>query len=161
MSHLEGKVAAHLGITPPELMLTNGLDEAIHLLCETYLEPGDEVLYPDPGFPIYPSFTRGLGATAVPFGLVEKNKFQPELSEIASKITTDIGGKLSKMETELDSLKVALEKAEQKPTRSSPREKVIAKTKITTTNQKAQIVAQQQKIERKQAGGQHQHAGRN
>ena len=55
------------------------------------------------------------------------------------------------MEAELDSLKVALEKAAQKPTRSSPRQKVIDKTKTTTTNQKAQIVAQQQKIERKQA----------
>jgi hypothetical protein len=70
---------------------------------------------------------------------------------MASKITTDIGGKLSKMEAELDSLKVALEKAEQKPTRSSPRQKVIDKTNSTTKNQKAQIVAQQQKIERKQA----------
>jgi aspartate/methionine/tyrosine aminotransferase len=51
------------------------------------IEPGDEVLYPDPGFPIYPSFTRGLGATAVPFGLEEKNLFQPDLDEIGAKIT--------------------------------------------------------------------------
>jgi aspartate aminotransferase len=52
------------------------------------IEPGDEVLYPDPGFPIYPSFTRGLGAKAVAFGLVEKNNFQPDLDEIAGKITS-------------------------------------------------------------------------
>jgi aspartate aminotransferase len=51
------------------------------------IEPGDEVLYPDPGFPIYPSFTRGLGAMAVPFSLEEKNKFQPDMDEIARKIT--------------------------------------------------------------------------
>jgi aspartate/methionine/tyrosine aminotransferase len=51
------------------------------------IEPGDEVLYPDPGFPIYPSFTRGLGATAVPFGLEDKNKFQPDMEEIARKVT--------------------------------------------------------------------------
>src|SRR6202521_5584386 len=51
------------------------------------IEPGDEVLYPDPSFPIYPSFTRGLGATAVPFGLEEKNMFQPDVEEIARKIT--------------------------------------------------------------------------
>jgi aspartate/methionine/tyrosine aminotransferase len=51
------------------------------------IEPGDEVLYPDPGFPIYPSFTRGLGAKPVPFALLEKNRFQPDLNEIASKIT--------------------------------------------------------------------------
>jgi aspartate aminotransferase len=51
------------------------------------IEPGDEVLYPDPSFPIYPSFTRGLGAKAVPFALREKTKFQPDLAEIAAKIT--------------------------------------------------------------------------
>jgi len=51
------------------------------------IEPGDEVLYPDPGFPIYPSFTRGLGAKAVPYALREENKFQPNLAEIAAKIT--------------------------------------------------------------------------
>src|SRR6202035_1726868 len=50
------------------------------------IEPGDEVLFPDPSFPIYPSFTRGLGATAGSFGLEEKKKFQPHLDEIARKI---------------------------------------------------------------------------
>jgi aspartate aminotransferase len=60
---------------------------ALSLAMMALIEPGDEVLYPDPGFPIYPSFTRGLGAKAVPFRLVEENKFQPDLEEIASKIT--------------------------------------------------------------------------
>jgi hypothetical protein len=82
---------------------------------------------------------------------LNKEAYLAYSKDMASKITTDIGGKLSKMEAELDSLKVALEKAEQKPTRSSPRQKVIDKTNSTTKNQKAQIVAQQQKIERKQA----------
>ena len=61
---------------------------ALSLAMMALLEPGDEVLYPDPGFPIYPSFTRGLGAKAVPFALIEKNRFQPDLEEIASKITS-------------------------------------------------------------------------
>jgi aspartate aminotransferase len=52
------------------------------------IEPGDEVLYPDPSFPIYPSFTRGLGAKAVAYALREENKFQPDLAEVASKITS-------------------------------------------------------------------------
>ena len=60
---------------------------ALSLAMMALIQPGDEVLYPDPGFPIYPSFTRGLGATAVPFGLEEKNHFQPDLDEIAAKIT--------------------------------------------------------------------------
>ena len=41
---MEQPVAAHLGVDPEQVLLTNGVDEAIHLLCETYLEPGDEVL---------------------------------------------------------------------------------------------------------------------
>ena len=41
---LSARVAAHLGVDPAGLLLTNGVDEAIHLICETYLEPGDEVL---------------------------------------------------------------------------------------------------------------------
>src|SRR6266851_3798421 len=51
------------------------------------IEPGDEGLFPDPSFPIYPSFARGLGATAVPYGLEERNKFQPDPDDIVRKIT--------------------------------------------------------------------------
>jgi aspartate/methionine/tyrosine aminotransferase len=61
---------------------------ALSLAMMALIEPGDEVLFPDPSFPIYPSFARGLGATAVPFGLEEKNKFQPDADEIARKITS-------------------------------------------------------------------------
>jgi aspartate/methionine/tyrosine aminotransferase len=60
---------------------------ALSLAMMALIEPGDEVLYPDPGFPIYPSFTRGLGGKAVPFFLEEKNQFQPDIAEIAAKIS--------------------------------------------------------------------------
>jgi aspartate aminotransferase len=60
---------------------------ALALTMMALIEPGDEILYPDPSFPIYPSFTRGLGGKAVPFYLEEKNQFQPDIAEIASKIT--------------------------------------------------------------------------
>ena len=60
---------------------------ALSLAMMALIEPGDDVLYPDPSFPIYPSFTRGLGANAVPYALRENNKFQPDLAEIAAKIT--------------------------------------------------------------------------
>jgi len=60
---------------------------ALALAMMALIEPGDEVLYPDPSFPIYPSFTRGLGAKAVPYALLEKNEFQPDVAEIAGKIT--------------------------------------------------------------------------
>src|SRR6202162_5183352 len=76
-----------LEVSSEEVLVAPGCKMALSLAMMALIEPGDEVLYPDPGFPIYPSFTRGLGATAVPFGLEEKNKFQPDVDEIARKIT--------------------------------------------------------------------------
>src|ERR1700739_2730867 len=76
-----------LAVAPEQVLVAPGCKMALALAMMALVEPGDEVLYPDPGFPIYPSFTRGLGANAVPYGLREKNKFQPDFEEIASKIT--------------------------------------------------------------------------
>ena len=46
------------------------------------VEPGDEVIYPDPGFPIYESMTRFVGATPVPLPLREENDFRLDLDEL-------------------------------------------------------------------------------
>src|SRR6201987_5436834 len=75
-----------LGIAPEQVLVAPGCKMALALAMMALIEPGDEVLYPDPGFPIYPSFTRGLGGTAVPFFLEEKNQFQPDVAEIAANI---------------------------------------------------------------------------
>lgn len=66
----EALVAQHLGIAPDELLLTNGVDEAIHLLCETFLEPGDEALIVVPTFAMYEISAAATGArvVAVPAG---------------------------------------------------------------------------------------------
>ncbi|MBS1864390.1 MAG: pyridoxal phosphate-dependent aminotransferase [Acidobacteria bacterium] len=81
------KRTRRIDVRPEEVLVAPGCKMALSLAMMALIEPGDEVLYPDPGFPIYPSFTRSLGAKAVPFALSEKNKFQPDLGEIASKIT--------------------------------------------------------------------------
>jgi aspartate aminotransferase len=81
------KSTRRLAVAPEQVLVAPGCKMALSLAMMALIEPGDEVLYPDPGFPIYPSFTRGLGAKAVPFGLEEKNKFQPDVEEIAAKIT--------------------------------------------------------------------------
>jgi aspartate aminotransferase len=81
------KRTRRLNVAAEQVLVAPGCKMALSLAMMALVEPGDEVLYPDPGFPIYPSFTRGLGATAVPFGLEEKNQFQPDLEEIAAKIT--------------------------------------------------------------------------
>jgi len=81
------KRTRRLDVVAEKVLVAPGCKMALSLAMMALIEPGDEVLYPDPGFPIYPSLTRGLGATAVPFGLEEKNQFQPNLNEIAAKIS--------------------------------------------------------------------------
>jgi histidinol-phosphate aminotransferase len=47
---VEALVAAHLGIKPEQAALTNGVDEAIHVLFEAFLDAGDELLLPVPTY---------------------------------------------------------------------------------------------------------------
>jgi aspartate/methionine/tyrosine aminotransferase len=81
------KRTRRIDVAADQVLVAPGCKMALSLAMMALIEAGDEVLYPDPGFPIYPSFTRGLGAIAVPFGLEEKNKFQPDLDEIVRRIT--------------------------------------------------------------------------
>ncbi len=76
-----------LDVRAEQVLIAPGCKMALALAMMALIEPGDEVLYPDPSFPIYPSFTRGLGAKSVPYALREKNRFQPDVAEIAAKIT--------------------------------------------------------------------------
>lgn len=50
---VEKIVAAHFGLQPREVLLTNGVDEAIHLLCAAFLDAGDEALISTPTFFMY------------------------------------------------------------------------------------------------------------
>jgi histidinol-phosphate aminotransferase len=50
---VESRVAVHLGLKPAQVLLTNGVDEAIHVLCQTYLEAGAEILLPLPTYTMY------------------------------------------------------------------------------------------------------------
>jgi len=81
------KRTRRLDVGAEQVLVAPGCKMALALAMMALIEPGDEVLYPDPSFPIYPSFTRGLGAKAIPYALREENKFQPNLEEIAAKIT--------------------------------------------------------------------------
>jgi aspartate aminotransferase len=90
---LREEIAAYLqrtrniSVSPANVVLAPGCKIALFLAMMALLEPGDEVLYPDPGFPGYPSITLGLGAIPVAFELAARNRFQPDVDEIASKIT--------------------------------------------------------------------------
>ena len=79
-------VAAALGILPEELLLTNGTDEAIHLICETYLEPEDEAIVVVPTFAMFEIYAAATGACviAIPAG----ENFQFPAAEVMARITT-------------------------------------------------------------------------
>lgn len=62
---VEATVADFLKVAKPELLLTNGVDEAIHLLCETYLEPGDEALIVVPTYSMYRIYVMAAGAEVI------------------------------------------------------------------------------------------------
>jgi histidinol-phosphate aminotransferase len=50
---VEAKVAASLSVKPEQVLLTNGVDEAIHVLCQAFLDRGDAMLLPVPTYSMY------------------------------------------------------------------------------------------------------------
>lgn len=62
---VEAVVASVLGLRPEQVLLTNAVDEAIHLVCFTYLEEGDECLFATPSFFMYDVNATAMGAAIV------------------------------------------------------------------------------------------------
>ena len=90
---LRQEIAAYLGrtrqiqVSADNVVVAPGCKIALFQSMMALLAPGDEVLYPDPGFPAYPSISRGLDAVPLPFTLSARTQFQPDPDEIAAKIT--------------------------------------------------------------------------
>jgi histidinol-phosphate aminotransferase len=62
---VERLVAEHLGLASDQVLLTNGVDEAIHVLCQTYLDAGDELLLPVPTYSMYEVYASATEARIV------------------------------------------------------------------------------------------------
>lgn len=76
-----------LSITPDRVVVFPGAKPPIGFAQQTYCDPGDEVIYPSPGFPIYESFIRYVGAVPVPLNLREENGFTCKASDLAPLIS--------------------------------------------------------------------------
>jgi histidinol-phosphate aminotransferase len=61
----ERRVADFLGVQPDQVLLTNGIDDALYLLTATYLGSDDEMLFADPTFVMYPLCGRAAGGQLV------------------------------------------------------------------------------------------------
>jgi len=77
----------HVSVTPEEVVVVPGGKPIIFFLMLALIEEGDEVIFPNPGFPIYESMARFLGAKAVPIRLREELDFQLDVNELADLIT--------------------------------------------------------------------------
>jgi histidinol-phosphate aminotransferase len=60
---VEALAARHLGLKPGEVVLTNGVDEAIHVLWQAFLDAGDELLLPVPTYTMYEIYASATDAT--------------------------------------------------------------------------------------------------
>ena len=60
------------------VFLTTGASEAIELAMTALLDPGDELLVPSPGYPLYTALLSKLSAKGVPYALDEDNGWQPD-----------------------------------------------------------------------------------
>ena len=74
-------------VTPDRVVVTPGAKPVMAFLMMALVGPGDEVIVPDPGFPIYESMTRFMGATPVPIPLKPERDFRLDLDELRSLIT--------------------------------------------------------------------------
>jgi aspartate aminotransferase len=74
-------------ITPDRVIVTPGAKPIMFFTIMALCGEGDEVLYPDPSFPMYESITAFAGATPVPIPLREENQFRIDTDELARLVT--------------------------------------------------------------------------
>lgn len=73
--------------SPDEVVLTPGAKPIMFYGLMATIDEGDEVIYPNPGFPIYESVINFLGGKAVPLPLQESKEFRFDLSDLEDRIT--------------------------------------------------------------------------
>jgi aspartate/methionine/tyrosine aminotransferase len=90
---LRAAIAEHLtatrGVpfTPEQVVITPGAKPIMFYTVLACVDPGDEVLVPDPGFPIYASVVRFFGGVPVSVPLREKQDFRMQVADVAQRIT--------------------------------------------------------------------------
>ena len=74
-------------VDPKNVVVTPGAKPVMFYALLALIDQGDEVIYPDPGFPIYESMTRYAGGTPVPLKLDENKDFRFDPDELRSLVT--------------------------------------------------------------------------
>ncbi len=76
-----------VGVDPGQVTLVPGSKNVLLFCLLACVEPGEEVIYPDPGYPVYASLVNFVGAVGVPIRLREETDFRMDLEELASLVT--------------------------------------------------------------------------
>jgi len=76
-----------ISVTGDNVVITPGGKPIMFFTIMALVDSGDEVLYPNPGFPIYESMIRFVGGVPVPMRLYESRDFNIDVDEVASQIT--------------------------------------------------------------------------
>src|SRR6185503_4408271 len=87
MVELREVIAKYVSVTPEEVVVVPGGKPIIFFSILALAEDGDEIIYPNPGFPIYESMINYVGAKAVPIQLREELDFRLDVDEFADLIT--------------------------------------------------------------------------
>jgi aspartate aminotransferase len=74
-------------LRPEQVVVTPGAKPIMFYVLLALAQPGDEVIYPNPGFPIYESVIRFVGARPVPIPLREERQFSLDVNELRDLIT--------------------------------------------------------------------------
>ena len=77
-----------ISITRDNVVITPGGKPIMFFTMLALVDPGDEVLYPNPGFPIYESMIRFVGGVPVPMRLYESRDFNMDVDEVAGLVTS-------------------------------------------------------------------------
>jgi aspartate/methionine/tyrosine aminotransferase len=88
LPELRDAVASFHGVRREEVLITAGSQGALFSLFSGFVNPGDEVLVPDPGFPAYATLARICGATAVTYPLAATDHFRLRAAPIALLIAS-------------------------------------------------------------------------
>jgi aspartate/methionine/tyrosine aminotransferase len=80
------KKVGGIDVLPENVIVSNGVSEAIQMVLGALVENGDEVLLPGPAYPPYISYTEFFGGKAVQYKTSEENGWQPDLDDVRSKV---------------------------------------------------------------------------
>lgn len=88
--YLKADLAKHLGVTEDHLIMTNGSNEVLTLVGETYLGPGDEVIYAEGAFVVYGLVATVTGATPVVVPMLNDTHHLPSMAAAINENTKAI-----------------------------------------------------------------------